>query len=285
MVTFDCTAPIIIVGAGRSGTTRLVGTLGEHPDVYMINETSFLLPRLWAVFNERPEYVRSIRLGQLARQTKPEWRATPFWAFWRDELRSDLSTLGPLLTEIESDETARLQLAFGAFFAETLIPPSLRRARWGFKEIWAGGEAFPYDWGLYRAAFPNARYVQSIRHPFDYLSSAIAVNRTPAVTDDYIVHALGQWVAMVRHARTLRDTGRYIEFRMEEFDRELPRVLDALELPRHAACDAAAQFRYLPSARQPVPISDAAIDRVAGLRELADELQYELGAEVALSPY
>ena len=51
---FDATSPVIIVGAGRSGTTRLAATLGEHPDFYMIGEMSFLLPRLWATFPTGP---------------------------------------------------------------------------------------------------------------------------------------------------------------------------------------------------------------------------------------
>jgi hypothetical protein len=68
---------------------------------------------------------------------------------------------------------------------------------------------------------------------------------------------------------------------MEDFERELPRILEALELRPHPACESAAGFRYLPSARQPVPVSAAAADRVPGLRALADELGYELTEEAA----
>jgi hypothetical protein len=275
----DSTAPIIIVGAGRSGSTRLSGTLGEHPDVYMINETSFLLPRLWTTFHERPEYVRSMRLGQLARQTRDEWRAIPFWAFWRDELRGTLDTLGPVLTEIESAETTRLQRALGAFVMEALIPPTLRRPRWGFKEIWAGSDSFPYGWELYQGAFPKAWYVHSIRHPFDYLRSVVSNSGAAMPNDDEVAHGLSQWVAMVRHARTLRNSRRYFEFRMEDFDRELPRILEALELPAHPACLDAARFEYLPSPRRAIPISAGAVARAKGLRALADELGYALSVD------
>ena len=273
---FDATAPIVVVGAGRSGTTRLVGALGEHPDVYMINETSFLLPRLWAAFHERPEFVRVIRLGQLARQTRPDWRAMPWGTFWRDALGRDLAAAGPVLTDLEAVETTRLQRAFGAFFAETLIPPSLRKPRWGFKEIWAGGDAFPYDWTLYRAAYPEAHYVQSIRHPLEFLSSYISNMRVPVPDEDGLVRALRDWVAMVCHARSLRDTGRYVEFRMEDFDEAWPRILDALALPPDPTCLEAAAHRYVPSERRDVPVRPAVIDRVDGLRALAEELRYEL---------
>jgi hypothetical protein len=273
---FDATAPIVVVGAGRSGTTRLVGALGEHPDVYMINETSFLLPRLWAAFHERPEFVRTIRLGQLARQTRPDWRAMPWGTFWREELGRDLAAVGSVLGELEAIETARLQRAFGTFFADTLIPPSLRKPRWGFKEIWAGGEAFQYDWTLYRAAFPNACYIQSIRHPLAYLRSFVSNLSAPCPDDDAAAYALRQWVAMVLHARTLRETGRYLEFRMEDFDAELPRILEALELSPAAGCTAAGVLIYEPSVKQAVPVSPAAIARVEGLRALAEELDYSL---------
>jgi hypothetical protein len=276
MTLSDATAPIIIVGAGRSGTTRLSGTLGEHPDVYMINETSFLLPRLWATFHERPDYVRIIRLGQLARETRAEWQATPFWAFWRDVLREDLRTLGPVLADIESAETVRLQRAFGSFFMETLIPPALRKPRWGFKEIWGGNDFFRYEWELYLGAFPNAWFVHSVRHPFDYLRSVISHNLASDPTEDAAVYELRQWVAMVRHARSLRSTRRYFEFRMEDFDAELPRMLDALDLPPAPACTAAARFQYLPSPPRPISISANVVTRVDGLQALADELGYSL---------
>jgi hypothetical protein len=81
---------------------------------------------------------------------------------------------------------------------------------------------------------------------------------------------------MVLHARTLRETGRYLEFRMEDFDAELPRILEALELSPAAGCTAAGVLIYEPSVKQAVPVSPAAIARVEGLRALAEELDYSL---------
>ncbi len=153
--TRDWTSPVIIVGAGRSGTTRLAATLGEHPDFYMIGETSFLLPRLWATFSDRPGY-RRWRLSKLAHQTRPDWRQMPWFEFDSAVIGATLESLGPLLPELDATETERLQRAFGRFFAEAMIPPSLRRARWGFKEIWAGSGAHPCEWDLFLGAFPAA---------------------------------------------------------------------------------------------------------------------------------
>ena len=165
--TRDWTSPAIIVGAGRSGTTRLAATLGEHPDFYMIGETSFLLPRLWATFSDRPGY-RRWRLSKLAHQTRPDWRQMPWFEFDSAVIGATLESLGPLLPELDATETERLQRAFGRFFAEAMIPPSLRRARWGFKEIWAGSGSHPCEWDLFLGAFPAAVYIQSVRHPLEY---------------------------------------------------------------------------------------------------------------------
>ena len=267
--------PIVIVGAGRSGTTRLNAVLGAHPDVYMIGETSFLLPRLWSAFNERPGDSRP-RLGQLAQQTRPEWQSMPWWKFWYEEVGRDLSRVGPVMGEIEAAETARLQRTFGDFFAALMIPPALRKRRWGFKEIWGGGDAFPCDWTLYRSIFPCAQYVQSVRHPLSYLRSFIANMKAPDPTDEDAIYALGQWVAMVRHGRSLRATGRYTEYRMEDFETALPRILRALDLELHPDCVAAARLAYLPSEPRRIAVAPSTLDRVDGLRELATDLGYEL---------
>jgi hypothetical protein len=267
-------APIIVVGAGRSGSTRIMRALGAHRDVYMIGETSFLLPRLWAALHEREDYSRQVRLAHLVAQTHPEARGLSWWQVLRSGIKVDVD--GQAAKEVEAAEALRMQRAFGAFVAELMIPPPLRRPRWGFKEIWAGTPAFPYDWTLYRAAYPEAHYVQSIRHPLEFLSSYISNMRVPVPDEDGLMRALRDWVAMVCHARSLRDTGRYVEFRMEDFDEAWPRILDALALPPDPTCLEAAAHRYVPSERRDVPVRPAVIDRVDGLRALAEELRYEL---------
>ncbi len=44
-------APIIIIGAGGSGSTLLDRSLNAHPDIDMIGETKFLVANAWAAFN------------------------------------------------------------------------------------------------------------------------------------------------------------------------------------------------------------------------------------------
>ena len=43
----DCQAPIIVIGAGRSGTTLLKRILDAHPAISFAGETKFLTARLW----------------------------------------------------------------------------------------------------------------------------------------------------------------------------------------------------------------------------------------------
>lgn len=271
------TDPIIIIGAGRSGTTRLTHALAAHPDVYMLGETAFVLPRLWQTFHERPAYVRNWRLGQLAQQTRPEWRAQSWGEFWTSPaIDRNLANLGPALADIEVEETTRLQRAFGAFIAEALIPPALRRPRWGFKEIWGGSSHAPTDWSVYLGAFPAAYYVHSIRHPLDYVRSTLSHNRRADLGPDTITHELREWVAMVRHARQFTATGRYIEFRMEDFDARVSAVLSALGLTLDPAVTRVAAIRHLPSERRALTLPPGLADAVAGLAEICAPLGYAL---------
>lgn len=216
----DHTAPVIIIGAGRSGTTLLSTLLGEHPDFYMIGETNFLLPRLWQTFYKDPAFVDYQRTHSLMQQTRDDWSAMPWYKFCTavsplggEQYTKDVELLQERTRLSEEARTAR---ELGAFIANALIPPSLRRQHWGIKEIWAGSDAFPYGWDLYRAAFPNARYLHCVRHPLRYLASNFNFKNLGGVSEDKITHELGQWLKMVRHARSLADQVPYLEFRYED---------------------------------------------------------------------
>src|SRR5437667_12872785 len=45
----DPQAPLVVIGAGRSGSTLLAAILAAHPDLCFKGETVFLLPKLWRV--------------------------------------------------------------------------------------------------------------------------------------------------------------------------------------------------------------------------------------------
>src|SRR5207247_813166 len=108
-----------------------------------------------------------------------------------------------------------------------------------------------------------------IRHPFDYLRSTMT-NQGRDPDEGNVLYELRQWVAMVTHARRWRDTGRYFEFRMEDFDAQLPRLLDFLALAPDPACIAASTLLYVPSARRPGAAERRPIAVTAGMIEHVD---------------
>jgi sulfotransferase family protein len=204
-------APVIIIGPGRSGTTLLGSALGEHPDFYMIGETQFLVQRMWKVLSEFPIFSNYMRLSKLAQQTNPAWRRLAWYNFAMDVAGPEPEqTLGELYMDIAKAENVRLARELGASFARMMIPPSLRRRHWGMREIWIGSTAFPYSLELYEIAFPNARYLQSVRNPLVYLASNFN-NRKVVATREAAIYELNQWVQMTRYARTVADTKRYLE--------------------------------------------------------------------------
>src|SRR4051812_1970161 len=40
-------SPVLIIGAGRSGSSLLDATLGSHPQIRMLGEMQYAIPRLW----------------------------------------------------------------------------------------------------------------------------------------------------------------------------------------------------------------------------------------------
>jgi hypothetical protein len=271
----DFTAPVIIIGPGRSGTTMLGAALGEHSDFYMIGETRFLIQRLWATFCEQKDYVNYRRLSCLAQQTRSEWSNLPWYTFATEVIGHEHDgTLGERFAELEAAEQSRVIQEIGASFARLLIPPSLRRRRWGMQEIWIGSDSFPYPWDLYRIAFPNALYLHSVRNPFTYLASNFNVNRELA-TEERAEYELRQWLKMTRHARKLVDTSRYMEFRYEDFigdgGRTAERIFEFCGLKLEERCRRALSIRCLPS-NGPNSFAERAEDFLTSIPELEDEM-------------
>jgi hypothetical protein len=272
----DFAAPVVIVGPGRSGTTLLGSALGEHPDFYMIGETQFLMQRMWKVLIEFPTFVNYMRFSKLAQQTRPEWSGLPWYSFAMDIAGPDPEgTLGHLYTNIEKAESARIARELGASFARMLIPPPLRRRYWGMQEIWLGSASFPYSLELYETAFPNARYLHSVRNPLAYLSSNFN-NRKVLATRETTIYELNEWIRMTRYARTLADTRRYLEFRHEDFVGDGGRTAESvfafagLDMPQQ--CRRILEIRHLPSSG-PNVFMDRADEFFSAVPGLRDEME------------
>jgi len=275
----DFAAPVIIVGPGRSGTTLLGSALGEHPDFYMIGETQFLLPRLWKTLHEFPSFFTFKRFSKLAQQTRPEWRELPWYTFAVEVAGPEMSKLPEMAEAIAGAEKERIARDLGASFALMLIPPGLRRRHWGMQEIWIGSDSFPYSFELYESAFPRARYLHSIRNPLTYIASCFNNNQVDA-SMEAAVHQLNQWCKMTAHARTLAPTGRYMEFRHEDFvgdqGRTAERVFAFVGLDFPERCRRTLDIRHLPSSGPNAFLdrADELLAAVPGLREEMRDLGY-----------
>jgi hypothetical protein len=279
----DFTAPVIIVGPGRSGTTLLGETLGAHPNFHMIGESNFLFRRLWNTLHESPDFSKFRRLSKLARQTRPDWRELPWYTFATEVAGPAMNKLRDLSDAIAATENERIAQELGSAFARMLIPPTLRRRYWGMQEIWIGSDSFPYSFELYETAFPRAKYIQSIRNPLIWIRSVFNNNQVVASMEDAI-NALEQWVKMTTHARTLTATGRYMEFRHEDFvgdaGRTAERVFAFVGLDFSEQCRQTLDIRHLPSTG-PNEFLDRAgelLAAVPGLREEMADLGYVTNA-------
>jgi len=276
----DFTAPIIIVGAGRSGTTLLEGVLQAHADIYSIGETAFLLHRMHAALVEKADYYIS-GYAHLAHSRDPEWTKLSFLNYMSSRVtRGDWHSIGPLFEQAIEEERLRRARELGATFGRLMIPPDLRGERWLFREIWMGGEAFPHKLDLFYDAFPNAVYLQSIRHPIGYMRSG-ANNLRQMVDRDQARHWLQNWLSMVRYNREAGARRPYFEFRYEDLVSNGPATLDRifgfLGLAVQPRCLEALAFRFVPSEgpRHFEGEEEALLASVPGVAEEMQRLGYD----------
>ena len=137
-------APIIIIGAGRSGTSLLDQVLNAHPDITMFGEFNFAIATLWRQFWD----------SQAASAERDRRAAAHIAACGIALTDAEIVELVfRFVRETERGRTAQvIRDALNAFYEIERRPKS----RWGFKEIWmplADAEA----WGAYDLVFPDAQ--------------------------------------------------------------------------------------------------------------------------------
>lgn len=292
---FEWQRPIIIIGAGRSGSTVLSTLIGEHPDVYAADETSFLLNRLWDEYFAKRDYVMNYRIWKLIRNTKPEWRDMSWYEFGTGPLREQVSGAGQTLIDaINEEEEERLSRSLGWFMADSLVPNKLRRQYWSFKEIWNGSPSFSYGWDRHDMAFPGARYVHLVRHPLTWLRSYFAnlfVEQKEICKDDAI-YALKSWVSMIECSRQqAKHKSRYIEIRYEDLkdnpEMWLCKLFSFLGLSEDQRCKGEFRYQYLPSKVNVLlpTLFDHEIESVPRLTELSAAYGYDLMSDYFVKNY
>lgn len=188
--------PIILIGAGRSGSTLFARLLDSHPRIQFLGETDFLLPRLW-------------------RET---WE-NRFWLNFNVHTDRQPSSSRDSLPAIDQEtldaERERLAALVRRLFGDILKVRADADA-WGYKEIWNGNDAVAcFPWDSYDEIFPEATWVHLVRHPFDFLLSVARWNLSP-LTDSFVAHELSHWAQMVEWNRRRATRKKFIEIRYED---------------------------------------------------------------------
>jgi len=259
-------SPIIIIGAGRSGSSLLHELLNCHPAIDMLGEMEFAVPSMWRAVWEvsAAAGARSQRLEQARREVAAE---------------PDDS----VIAQVAAAEQRERESA-AAILRETL--DKLYRlaerpaSQWGFKEIWMPSQG-PYSWEAYDHVFPHATYVHIIRHPFHYARSVADWNRIP-FTLDVLREQLTAWVDFLGASRQRQATGRYVDITYEALVHDpraiLTPLLERLALRWDDACLEAARQRHVPSVRQShFPAGSRALaDSIPNLRRHLADLGYDL---------
>lgn len=264
--------PIIIIGAGRSGTSLLDAMLGAHPAVAMYGELDGTIDRLWRLFWQVPaaEAHRSRRIEASRRETPepPGADAAEIFARVRDLERQERERVAQIIRDT-------LDRLYG-------VGESPSRY-WGFKEIWAGDAGVP-DWQACDTVFPEALYLHLIRHPFEFARSSADWQRLPF--DRAQLQAdLAAWLRYLAMNGARAATGRYLRVTYEALLTDpaaaLGGLFERLGLGWDPACTTPLGRRFVPSdVQSPYPPGLAeARDAVPGLAEAMAALGYELPEE------
>lgn len=191
------TAPVVILGVSRSGTTLLKEMLDRHSRLAVPTE-SYFIPQLWDRHGERPD-PEAFRADLARLQRVREWGVRP------EELR-----LGPTFGDC-------VQAVYRAY-AE-----AQGKERFGDKT-----PAYMQHLELLERAFPGAQYVHLIRDGRDAALSFVAMRRRPRFNwarPRGLLSFACQWRTEVEGARRFAPAGRYLELRYEDLVAEPERKL------------------------------------------------------------
>jgi hypothetical protein len=188
------TAPVVVLGVSRSGTTLLKEMLDRHSQLAIPSE-SYFIPQLWDRHGRQPD--REAILADLARLARVRE-----WGVSLDDVRRRLPAEGSFTEVIEAVYRA---------YAE-----AQGKTRFGDKT-----PAYMQHLKLLERAFPRAQYVHIVRDGRDAALSFLAMRRRPRFNwarprrlGDFAC----QWDFEIRAARRFGSTvgpGRYLELRYE----------------------------------------------------------------------
>lgn len=266
-------APIIIIGSGRSGSSILNAILGSHPDIMMLGETRFMIPRVWDALWGCDG--NSVQRG-LTERFLADTAGGPVSA----DISDSHKQLGEELKSLELERTGRvLRSAIDDWFCIS----SSNKRHWGFKEIWNSGDV---DWATYDLVFPEALWVNIVRHPLRFVAACARFSGR-ALDNAYLFDLLLQWKKTVEKSRERRSTGRYFEVRYEDLcsgpRQTLSPLFSTIDLPWNHRCSEALRRQHgpkTPFANDAQPEMRGLIEKI-GLGGLMQELGYACAPQSA----
>jgi hypothetical protein len=267
----DPAKPVIIIGAGRSGTSLLHAMLDAHPAIHMCGEFQFATFDLWRALAEVPaaRHEMSTRIRRRAQRIHGSEDISDAVAF---------STARALAEE----EGKRIGSIARSALAELYALNARAETHWGFKEIWFLTSK-ERNWDPFDVIFPEACYIHMVRDPADFVRSVVSWNRTPPTVDN-VRQLLLEWMSYVFTSRERRKTGRYVLVQYERLVAS-PRstmndVLARLGLELDEACLSAMETKYVASVtRAGLPPGFAElVEGIEGFRDLMADYGYELPA-------
>lgn len=251
---FDCQAPVIIIGAGRSGSTLLSAIFNFHPKISFFGESYFLAPFVWEKVFEK----HGLIMSYLVSWRKPE---------------------GVLDGDFRVEERKRISRLIAQFVADVMrIDPKLQH--WGYKEIWNGSPHFEtFGWLTYDAIFPKAKWVHLVRNPIRFAISTGGRDNNK-FTRKIFEGQLSNWVKIHEYNCKRAEKKNYYLLKYEDIiskpEKTIKGLLDFAEIKWDKRCLNAMEQRYVPSHRNPIEGVDMFLDplTIPGLYNYALELGY-----------
>lgn len=258
--------PVIVIGAGRSGSTLLNRVLNAHPKIVMHGELYELVGLLWQKF--------------MACEPVVFKRSALEACHLRDAQVGAIDGSGHgALHALAEQERARIGRVIRQAVMGLLQTDTEPGCLWGFQEIWVS-ESGRSRWEGIDHAFPDAHFLHIVRHPLDFARSVADWHRRKLDKDE-LRENLSKWVEY-RNANLARmETGRYTRIKYEDMIRDaqeaLKPFLESVGLSVPWEAKHALEVRTKASDfRSALPAdAECIMSEVSGLLEALDEEGYE----------